>query len=97
MNKKVNTILFILGATVFNIIVTVLSFLLLLILNAKVLLKILPQGAQTWSFPFMFITALAISFFVYKFVLGKIIKKVDVEKYFDPLINAARYRQKKGE
>jgi len=97
MNKKVNTALFILGATVFNIILTVLSFLLLLILYAKVFMKILPQGAQAWSFPLIFIAAIAISFFVYKFVLGILIKKVNVEKYFDPLINTNRYRQKKGE
>jgi len=95
MNKKVNTILFILGATLFNVIVTVLSFLLLLILNAKVFLKILPQEAQAWSFPLIFISALVISFFVYKFVLGILIKKINVEKYFDPLIKT-RYRQKKG-
>jgi hypothetical protein len=96
MNKKVNTALFILGATVFNIIVTVLSFLLLLILYAKVIMKILPQGAQAWSFPIIFITAIAISFFVYKFVLGILMKKIDVEKYFDPLIRS-RYKTKKGE
>jgi len=95
MNKKINTILFILGATVFNIIVTVLSFLLLLILNAKVFLKILPPGAQAWSFPLIFISSLVISFFVYKFVLGILIKKINVEKYFDPLIKT-RYGQKKG-
>jgi len=95
MNKKINTILFILGATVFNIIVTMLSFLLLLILNAQVM-KYMPEGAQAWSFPLIFIAAIAIAFFVYKFVLGIIIKKVDVEKYFDPLIKP-RYRKKKGE
>ena len=95
MNKKINTVLFVLGATVFNIIITVLSFFLLLILYAKFLTKILPQGAQAWAFPFIFISSLAISFFVYKFVLGFLIKKIDVEKYFDPIINA-RYRQKKG-
>jgi len=96
MNKKVNTILFILGATVFNIMITVLSFFLLLILYAKFLMKILPQGAQAWSFPLIFIASLVISFFVYKVVLGFLIKKVDVEKYFDPIINS-RYRQKRGE
>ncbi len=94
MNKKINTILFILGATVFNIIVTLLSFLLLLLLNAR-LMKFLPEGAQAWSFPLIFIAAIAISFFVYKFVLNLIIKKINVEKYFDPLIKT-RYRQKKG-
>ena len=96
MNKKVNTILFILGATVFNIMITVLSFFLLLILYAKFLMKILPQGAQAWSFPLIFIASLVISFFVYKIVLGHLVKKIDVEKYFDPIIRS-RYRQKKGE
>jgi len=96
MNKKVNTVLFILGATIFNIIITVLSFLLLLILNANILMKILPQGSQAWSFPLIFIAAIAISFFVYKLMLGILVKKINVEKYFDPLIKT-RYRQKKGE
>ena len=95
MNKKINTLLFILSATVFNIITTVLSFLLLLILYAR-LMKFLPEGAQAWSFPFIFITSIAISFFVYKVLLGFLIKRINVEKYFDPIINS-RYRQKKGE
>jgi hypothetical protein len=96
MNKKINTVLFILGATVFNIMITVLSFFLLLVLYAKFLTKILPQGAQAWSFPLIFISSLVISFFVYKIVLGYLIKKIDVEKYFDPIIKS-RYRQKRGE
>ena len=96
MNKKVNTVLFILGATVFNIMITVLSFFLLLIFYAKFLMKVLPQGAQAWSFPLIFITSLVISFFVYKLLLGFLIKKINVEKYFDPIINT-RYRSKKGE
>ena len=96
MNKKVNTILFILGATVFNIMITVLSFFILLVFYAKFLTKILPQEAQAWSFPLIFIISLVISFFVYKLVLGYLIKKVNVEKYFDPIIST-RYRPKKGE
>ena len=96
MNKKVNTILFILGATVFNIMITVLAFFLLLILYAKFLTKILPQAAQAWSFPLIFISSLVISFFVYKVALGFLIKRIDVEKYFDPIIKS-RYQSKKGE
>jgi len=96
MNKKINTLLFVLGATVFNIIITVLSFFLLLILYANVLTKILPHGAQAWSFPLIFIASLVISFFVYKVVIGHLVKKIDVEKYFDPIIKS-RYRPKKGE
>jgi len=96
MNKKVNTILFVLGATVFNIMITVLAFFLLLILYANFLSAVLPPGAQAWSFPLIFISSLVVSFFVYKVVLGFLVKKIDVEKYFDPIIKT-RYRPKKGE
>jgi hypothetical protein len=57
-------------------------------------MKALPQEAQAWSFPLIFIAAIVISFFVYKLVLGFLIKKVNIEKYFDPIINT-RYRPKK--
>ena len=85
MNKKLNTILFILGATAFNILVTVLFFLLLLVGYAKFLLHLLPEGAQTWSFPLIFIAALAIAFLVYRYAIRFLMNKVDMEKYFDPL------------
>jgi len=96
MNKKINTILFVLGATAFNILITVFSFFLLMILYANFIARILPQGAQAWSFPLIFISSLVISFFVYKIVLGHLVKKIDVEKYFDPIIRS-RYGRKKGE
>jgi hypothetical protein len=85
MNKKVNTIVFILGATVFNILITVLFFLLLLIGYAKFLLPTLPEGAQTWSFPLIFIAAMAIAFIIYRRVIRFLMSKIDMEKYFDPL------------
>jgi len=85
MNKKVNTILFILGATMFNIIVTVLSFLLLLVIYAKTIMRILPISAQSWSFPFIFIAALAIAFFAYRYTLRFLLTKIEIEKYFDPI------------
>jgi hypothetical protein len=85
MNKKVNTILFILGATLFNILITILSFLVLLIIYAKTIMRILPEGAQAWSFPFIFIAALAIAFFAYRYILRYLISKIEIEKYFDPI------------
>ena len=85
MNKKVNTILFILGATLFNILVTVLTFVLLLIVYAKFIANLLPEGAQIWSFPFIFIAAIVIAFIVYRYTLSLLMKKIDVEKYFDPI------------
>jgi hypothetical protein len=85
MNKKVNTILFILGATVFNILVTILAFLLLLILYAKVFIPFLPETAHMWSFPLIFLISLAVAFIVYRKVLNYIMKKIEMETYFDPL------------
>ncbi|MCL2763307.1 MAG: leader peptide processing enzyme [Treponema sp.] len=85
MNKKVNTILFVLGATLFNIIITVAAFLLLLIGCAKFILPVLPEGLQGWFFPVIFIASIAVAFVVYRFILRLLLKKIDVEKYFDPL------------
>jgi len=93
MNKKVNTLLFILGATVFNILVTVLSFLLLLIIYARFFLHVLPEAAQMWSFPLLFIAAMVIGFITYRYALRFLMKKIEMEKYFDPLFVS---RQRKG-
>ena len=86
MNKKINTALFIFGATLFNIFVTVLSFLLLLIVYAKLIMPYLPAGAQEWSFPLIFIASIAVSFFTYRLALKLIMKKIDMEKYFEPIL-----------
>jgi amino acid transporter len=86
MNKKVNTILFILGATVFNILITVLSFLLLLIGYDRLFRRLLPEGTQqTWTFSLIFIAAMAIAFIVYRYAIRFLMNKIDMEKYFDPL------------
>lgn len=90
MNKKANTMLFILGATVFNIVVTVLCFMALLLLYAKLLLPLLPEAGQAWAFPLIFIAAIAFSFLVYRFTLKLLMKKVEIEKYFDPIFGGRR-------
>jgi hypothetical protein len=90
MNKKANTVLFVLGATVFNILVTVLCFLALLVGYAKLLLPILPEAGQAWAFPLLFIAAIAVSFLVYRFTLKLLMKKVEIEKYFDPIFGSGR-------
>ncbi|MDR2480021.1 MAG: leader peptide processing enzyme [Treponema sp.] len=85
MNKKVNTLLFVLGATLFNIIVTVLCFVGLLLLYAKSLMPFLPEENRSWGFPVIFIGAIALSFFIYQLILKLLMKKIEMEKYFDPI------------
>jgi uncharacterized membrane protein (DUF485 family) len=90
VNKKTNTLLFILAATVFNIIVTVICFTALLLFYAKFLAPRIPGEGQAWGFPAIFIAAIALSFVIYRLVLKQLLKKVDVEKHFDPIFGGRR-------
>jgi hypothetical protein len=90
MNKKTNTLLFILGATFFNVLVTVVCFMVLLVLYARFIVALLPEEGQSWGFPVIFIAAIALSFVIYRVALKQLMKKIDVEKYFDPIFGGHR-------
>jgi hypothetical protein len=90
MSKKTNTLLFILGATVFNILVTIISFFLLFLLYSRVLASRLPDEAFIWGSIFVFIGAIVLSFVVYQGLLKLLIKKINVEKYFDPIFKGRK-------
>ncbi|MCL2179993.1 MAG: leader peptide processing enzyme [Treponema sp.] len=85
MNKRLNTIFFILGATAFNVLVAVVSFILLTLVYARFIMTLVPDSGRAWGFTLIFLASLAISFLVYRYVLKYFLNKVDVEKYFDPL------------
>jgi hypothetical protein len=85
MNKKLNTILFIIGGTVFNVLVTVITFLVLFIICSKLLIGRISEDAYGWLLPVIFVASIAASFFIYRLVIKIVTKKVDVEKYFNPL------------
>ena len=93
MNKKANTILFILGATLFNILVAVISFIGLTVLYARYIMALIPESSRAWGFSLIFIMSIIISFLVYRYLLKYLLKKIDVEKYFDPLF-VRRYKKK---
>ena len=92
MNKKLNTVLFILGATLFNILITILSFLLLLAIYARLIMNLLPDEALAWSFSLIFIAAVVISFFIYRYLLKLLTKKIEMERYFEPIIGSRHKR-----
>jgi hypothetical protein len=90
MSKKTNTLLFILGATVFNVVVTAACFIALLLLYARFFAPLLPDEGQAWGFPVIFIAAIALSFLIYRLALKQLLKKISVEKYFDPIFGGRR-------
>jgi hypothetical protein len=85
MNKKANTLLFILCATIFNILIAIISFIGLTLLYIRFVMVLMPEGGRSWAFSMIFLASIAISFMVYRFVLKFLLTKVKVEDYFDPL------------
>ncbi|MDR1030373.1 MAG: leader peptide processing enzyme [Treponema sp.] len=85
MSKKTNTLLFILGATVLNVLVMLLCFVVLIVMYSRLLLPLLPETAQVWGLPLIFVGSIALSFWLYRIILKRLLKRVNMEKYFAPL------------
>jgi hypothetical protein len=93
MSKKVNTFLFLIAATVFNVLV----FFIIFIPGYVALTNLFPQAMGSTSFgPVAFLGTLIASFVlaavVYRLVLGLIRKKVDLDKHFDPIFGKSKDR-----
>jgi phosphoglycerol transferase MdoB-like AlkP superfamily enzyme len=93
MNKKVNTILFILGATLFNVITAIISFVLFTLFYVRFIMPLIPESGGSWGFILIFLASLAVSFLVYRFVLRYLLTKVKIEDYFDPIF-VSKYKKK---
>jgi len=90
VNKKANTIVFMLVATLFNVIITVACFVLLLVLYGRLLAPLLPQETAAIGLPIVFIAAIVLSFVIYRYALKLFTKRFEAEKYFDQLIKSRR-------
>ena len=93
MSKKTNTLLFILGGTVFNILVTLICFVIFLVIYGRVH-SLFPESVAAWILPVIFIASIVVSFVVYRLLIKIIMKKVDMEKYFDPIFGPRRPQRK---
>jgi uncharacterized membrane protein YhdT len=90
MNKKTNTVLFLIGGTLFNVIVTVLFSLLFLVAYRIFLYPVLPESSGVWIMPVIFIFSCAASFIVYRLMIKIMTKKFNMEKYLDPIFGGRR-------
>ncbi len=85
MNKKVNTVLFILVATVVNI-----AIMMAILVGGMYLLgAALPERAQESAGQFLFIilffVAIGGAFIIYNRIVRFLSKKIDMDKYFHPV------------
>jgi hypothetical protein len=96
MNKKLNTLFFFFFSTLFNVIVAVVSFFVFFVFYAKVIMHRIPESSYSWGFTLIFLASIAVSIAVYRVVLKYLLKKVEIEKYFDPIF-VSKYRKKRNE
>jgi hypothetical protein len=90
MNKKVNTVLFLLGATVFNLLIMFILIVIFLVLISAIFRDSLNPNVLSILMIVVFIGSIAASFFIYGRVVKWLSRKIDMEKYFLPL-----FRRKK--
>ena len=94
MGKKTNTLLFILGGTVFNILVTALCIITFLFIFSRFLYPYLPESSMAWAIPAVFVASIVSSFLIYRLGIRLFAKKVDMEKHFDPIFGRKGTRPK---
>lgn len=89
MNKKVNTVLFIIGATLLNVLVIFIIYLSSIYIFAQVYNEGMANYVEIINMVF-FIGSIIISFIFYRFILKFISKKIDMNKYFEPILSRKR-------
>lgn len=92
MNKKLNTVLFMLGGTVLNIVLMLGLFVLFLFLGNKVLTP--ETSANLKMLVFLLIMGFSVvgSFFIYSKIIKFITKKWNLEEYMHPLFPSKKRR-----
>ncbi len=90
MNKKANTVLFLLGATVFNLLIMFLLIVIFLVLISAIFRDSLNPNVLSILMIVVFVGSIAASFFIYGRLVKWLSRKIDMEKYFLPL-----FRRKK--
>jgi uncharacterized membrane protein len=90
MNKKLNTFLFLLGATAFNLLVMFLLIVLFLVGILSIFRDSVNPNLLSVLMIVIFIGSIAASFLIYGRLIKWLSRKIDMEKYFLPLFRRKR-------
>lgn len=85
MNKKMNTVLFLLGATAFNLLVMFLLIVLFLVGILAIFRESVNPNLLSVLMIVVFIGSIAASFLIYGRLIKWLSRKIDMDKYFLPL------------
>ena len=92
-NRKLNSVLFIIVATVANLVIMIALFVLLAVLYGRFIAPRINQEASQVIIVFIFFFSVAGSYFFYHLFVKWLSKKVDMDKYFDPIFSFKRRRK----
>ena len=90
MNKKVNTFLFIIAATIFNVVVMMVIMTTGLALLSLLVGESINPGIAQFLFLLLFVVSIAGAFGVYHIAIRLLSKRIDMEKYFHPIFRRRR-------
>jgi hypothetical protein len=90
MNKKLNTALFIIGASILNVVLMIILITLGLALISLLLPKNISPTIASALFILVFLLSVAGSFFAYHKGIKYLTRKVDMEKYFHPIFTSRK-------
>lgn len=85
MNKKANTALFVLGATVVNVLIMIIIFVVLFVLFGRFVAPALPAQVNQILVLVIFIASIVVTYFIYHRLVKYLSSKFDMEQYFDPI------------
>ncbi len=90
MNKKTNTVLFILGATVVNIVIMLAIFIGLFVLYARFVAPTVSTTINQLITFVIFIGSVALTYLIYHRLIKLLSKKMDMDKHFDPIFRSKK-------
>ncbi|MFA7566213.1 MAG: hypothetical protein WCY01_04245 [Alkalispirochaeta sp.] len=85
MNKRVNTVLFILAATVLNIVVMTVLFAVLLVFFARFVAPALSPGVNQIILLLIFVVSVVLTYFLYHRFMRWLTTKYSLDEYMSPL------------
>lgn len=85
MNKKMNTVLFVIGATLVNLAIMAVVFAVLLVGVSYAMQSFLTEELGTLVLGLVFVATILLTYLIYHKSVKKLSEKYDFERYFEPI------------
>ncbi|KGE71593.1 hypothetical protein [Spirochaeta lutea] len=95
MNKKVNSVLFVLGATVVNILLMLILFIGTFVLYGRFLAPLVDPSVSQFIVIFLFFASIILTYVLYNVLVNKLADKIDFDTYFDPIVKPRKRNKEK--